>query len=147
MGGNCAICWGEMTTGHDPGAAPPSPSGSPEPHATGAPPSPRAAGGDGQPREGGPPAAVSREGSLAAAEERPRPQLVVGSTDGAPDAALPGGASDASSPTRSDDGEDGSNPGMEEPPEAGFSLPCSHAYHESCLHQWLHQCHAQVCLW
>ena len=139
MGGNCAICWGEMA----------SPGGAEQQQLQ----------IDGADRsvtrrpEAATPTTSDARARPSAEEQWPRPSsgggaASKGGEDGRrPDAAAAAAAGvllPAGTTAVAREEEEGSPPEAEEMPEVGFSLPCSHAYHESCLHQWLHQCHTQV---
>ena len=131
MGGNCAICWGEMTV---PGQTQNGLSGEGSAadavgHGTGdaALRSPLVAEGAGAEDAGRQPR-VADAGGLPAAEVAAEHGGQGGQGARGPPDSIGGDAPPSSSASAD-----------------GFSLPCGHAFHHPCLHQWLHQCHAQVC--
>uniref|UniRef100_A0A7R9VBC0 RING-type domain-containing protein n=1 Tax=Chlamydomonas euryale TaxID=1486919 RepID=A0A7R9VBC0_9CHLO len=112
MGGNCAICWGEME----------------EPNSDGD----GSSGSEDGPETEQQPSNIAPIAAGVAEQERPLPELL----------HLTSNADDG----EEDGGGDDEGDGRGDAPVAstdGFSLPCGHAYHHVCLHQWLHQCHAQ----
>lgn len=113
MGGNCAICWGEMVVAQ-PGAG-------------------AARGGSTAGTGSG--GARGRSGAVATyvirlQQDGRHETQHTGGDD------IAGGRGDGADSGSGGGGANGSSP-------AGYSLACGHSYHSACLMQWLQQCHAQ----
>jgi hypothetical protein len=123
MGGQCAICWGDM----GPEEEAPAPGGEAQEAPTPADAAAAGAGAAGAPAAG--------EAPAPAAGGAPPQQVQNGGGAAAPEAPAP-----APNPFAAMEGAVGAE-GEENSSLRAMGLPCSHAYHEGCLLQWLSQCY------